>query len=674
MHWLFLIIAILLSLGAGYWVLLADKRRAVPYPWLTALLRAVVVFLACWLLLAPAFTLSRNETEKPVVLFLQDDSRSVADALKNDSAAYRKNVTALLEQLSDKYHVIRRSFNSGDSLFRYKQQSTDISAALSRTQDFLGEQNIGAVILATDGRYNQGVNPLYQNLALRSSMYTVAIGDSNAAKDIRIAQTYANKTVALNSQFEIRADMIAELCNGYNNRIQLHEVNGDADASENIAVSSDRYDRSVSFTVRAATAGLHHYVITVPVADGEQNTANNRRDVFVSVTDEKKNILIAAAAPHPDVNALKEALSALEGYHVTVATPDRMPENFSGYQVLILHNLPAAGTNIVQKIQAANKPVWYVLGAQSDINAVNQLQRTARLNMNSGMMQDAFAVYNPSFSGFTLPQTVQAVFDKMPPLSIPAGNLSAAPDAYTLLVQRGGANPLWLLRPGNVPAALLAGEGIWRWRLYEYKNTGQHIVIDECIRQTVSFLAAANSENPFRVELSKYVWSDQEAVTLNAYLLNANNEQVNTPEVQLTITDSAGYKENFSFERSGTAYRLNTGIHAGGTYRYEAKTVYNGKTYTAAGSYVIESMPLELMQTGADYPLLYSLAKKYNGSLVPARNVGSLYDAIVHNNNIKPLIRTRTEAVPLIDWKWYFFLLLLVAVAEWLLRKYWLAQ
>jgi hypothetical protein len=54
--------------------------------------------------------------------------------------------------------------------------------------------------------------------------------------------------------------------------------------------------------------------------------------------------------------------------------------------------------------------------------------------------------------------------------------------------------------------------------------------------------------------------------------------------------------------------------------------------------------------------------------------VGSLYDAIVHNNNIKPLIRTRTEAVPLIDWKWYFFLLLLVAVAEWLLRKYWLAQ
>jgi hypothetical protein len=52
----------------------------------------------------------------------------------------------------------------------------------------------------------------------------------------------------------------------------------------------------------------------------------------------------------------------------------------------------------------------------------------------------------------------------------------------------------------------------------------------------------------------------------------------------------------------------------------------------------------------------------------------SLYDSIAHNEHVKPLIVTNTETVPLVDRKWYFFLILIIAVGEWLLRKYWLAQ
>jgi hypothetical protein len=85
-------------------------------------------------------------------------------------------------------------------------------------------------------------------------------------------------------------------------------------------------------------------------------------------------------------------------------------------------------------------------------------------------------------------------------------------------------------------------------------------------------------------------------------------------------------------------------------------------------------MPLELMESGADYPLLYGLAKKYNGGFVPAKNVAALYESITHNEHVKPLIQSTTETVPLVDRKWYFFLILLLAAGEWLLRKYWLAM
>ena len=680
MQWIFWLIAVILSAAAGYWVYRADKRRQVPYPWLTSLLRSLVVFFTLLLLLVPVITITRNVTEKPIVLLLQDDSRSIANALGNDSATYRKNITDLTIKLSTQYKVVQWGFGGAvraDSLFGYHQPATDISAALARAQEYYGLQNLGAVILATDGRYNQGSNPLYQDLSLHSAMYTVGIGDSTAQKDIRITSVYANKTATLNSTFEIRADLIAELCKGYNNSVTIKEGE-ETISSVPLAINTDKYDRAVSFPVKATKAGLHHYTINVPEAGAEKNVANNRKDVFVEVVDEKKNILIVSASPHPDVNAIKEALSGLETYRVTVVSADNFPTTLSGYNVIILHGLPSVRSRVAANLLAARKPIWLILTGQSDMGAVNSLSTLTHTTVMQASPHDVLPAYNTAFSNFILPQQILSVTDKMPPLSVSTGNVNVAPGAGILFSQKNGAAggqlPLWVLQQGAVPSAMLMGEGLWRWRLYEFKNTGDHAVVDECIRQTIAFLSANNNEKPFRVALPKYVWSDQEAISLNAYLLNANNEQVNTPDVQLVIADSAGRKQNFSFERSGSAYSINIGIWAGGTYTYTAHTTYNDKPYTTTGSFVVESIPLELRQSGADYPLLYGLAKKYNGGFVPSKNVASLYDSISHNERVKPILQTDTETVPLVDRKWYFFIILLLAVGEWLLRKYWLAQ
>jgi hypothetical protein len=678
MQWIFWIIALLISAGVGYWVYRADKRRATPYPWLTSLLRGLVVFFTVLLILAPAITITKNTIERPVVVLLQDNSRSIAQALGNDSATYRKNMEALSRRLEDKYKVIHWGFGGTvqtDSFFNYHQQATDISMALSRVQEYYGLQNLGTVILATDGRFNQGANPLFQQLGLNSSIYTVAIGDSARQKDIRISRTYSNKVATINSSFEIRADIGAELCKGYNNSITIKE-GGNMLSTAAIAINDDKYSRSVSFTVKAASAGLHHYIITVPEAEGEKNTANNVKDVFVEVIEEKKNILIVSASPHPDVNALRDALTGMEAYKVSVVTADNFPASLGSYQVIILHGLPSQRNRVAAQVAAAKKPLWLILTAQSDFNAVNELQSITHTTVMPAAPHDVLPVYNSTFSSFNLPKQIQSITDKMPPLLVNTNNIAIAPGANVLFSQKlaAGQLPLWVMQQGNVPSAILAGEGIWRWRLYEYKNFNEHNVVDECIRQTIAFLSVNNNDKPFSVQLPKYVWSDQEAITLNAYLLNANNEQVNTADVELTITDSAGRKQAYSFERSGNTYRLNIGIRAGGRYTYTARTVYNGVTYTAGGAFAVESIPVELMESGADYPLLFSLAKKYNGTLFAAGNFSALYDSIGHNEHVKPLIQANTDTVPLVERKWYFFLILLLAVAEWLLRKYWLAQ
>ncbi len=671
------ILLIILPLLAGFFVYKADVRRAVPYPWLTASLRALVIALTLLLLIAPLLTVEKTETEKPVVLFLQDNSASVPAALKGDTASYKQDAQQLLEKLEKDYRVIRWGFGNSiqrDTLFNYVQQNTDISNALSQAVEFYGEQNLGAVILATDGRFNQGVNPQFASLPFRGSLYAVALGDSTPQKDLRISKVYANRTVSLNSQFEIRADILAEGCKGYNNSIRLSEAGGSVNASSPVSIISDKFDKAVSFTIKAERTGLHHYVLTLPVADGEQNVSNNRQDVFVEVVSEKKNILLAAAAPHPDVNAIREALQGLETFTLTVRTAENLPASFENYDVIILHGLPSQSVPL-QQLSKTAKPVWVILSASSYMPFVNSVQSVVRASVNPLAQQPVFASLNSAFTSFTLPQNVNAVLDKMPPLSVPVGSMQPSVNALVLMNARGNATqPVWMFQQGSAPAAFLAGEGIWRWRLFEYRHFNSHNTVDEIIRQTVSFLAVNVQEKPFRVSLPKYVWGDGDAITFNAYLLNQNNEQVNSSDVSISITDSAGKKENYSFERSGNAYRLNIGLRASGSYQYAARTVFEGKNYTAFGSFAVQHLPVEMLQTGADYPLLYAVANKNNGVLFPYQKINSVYDSIRNNETVKPLLITHSQTIPLVDWKWFFFLILLVAVAEWLLRKYWMAQ
>lgn len=667
------ILAIITTLAAGYITWRADVRRLVPYAWLTATLRSVAIALVWLLLLAPSMHIARQEVQQPVIVLLQDESASIPASLKGDTATYRDQLQQLTGKLKEKYRLINWGFGAGilrDSLFGYRQPATDIAAALSRVQEFYGQQNLGAVIMATDGRFNQGLHPLFQELSLKAPLYTIAVGDTALPKDLRIAQVYANRTVAVNTQFEVRADIIATRSNGTNGSIQLRE-DGNVIQSIPLSVSSDRFDRSVSFTVKAATPGLHHYTLQLPVAAGESNTANNRKDVFVQVVEEKKKVLLLAAAPHPDVNAIQQALGSLETYQVTVALAANMP-SFNDYQVIILHGLPANGINLPA---IGNKPVWYIVSATTDSRLNTGI---ATLGINTAIQQNIYAGANPSFTAFSLPARIGAVMDKMPPLSVPAGQIQAGPNTQVLCYQRAGnantGTPLWIVQSGSTPQALLLGEGLWRWRLYEYRYFRNQEVVDECIRQTVAMLAANAHENPFRVEQQKPEWSDGESIVLNAYLLNPSNEQINTPEVQISVKDSSGKTQNFSFERNGNAYRLNIGIQPAGSYQYTAKTTYNGTSHTATGKFAVTGVPLELMQTGADYPLLYALSQKYRGAVLPATHLLSVYDSISRNEQVRPVIETTDETLPLVDWKWYFFLVLAVLSIEWLLRKYWLAQ
>ncbi len=676
MQWFLIILSIVIAAAVGWWMYRVDKKRDTPMPWLTASLRGLLVLLVLMLIVAPDIHTTKNETKEPIILFLQDKSISIAHALKDDSTAYRNSIETLQEKLNKEHQVVSWSFGDAvqrDSIYNYTDETTNIAQALSEAQEYYGGQNLGAVILATDGRFNQGTNPAYQNLALKANLYTIGLGDSTVQKDIKIANTYYNRTATLNNDFEIRADIIATKCNGYTGNITLSEDN-QVLARKAISIQGDKYDRAVSFTIRADQPGIHHYQLQLPTFDGEQNVTNNKRDIFVDVLDSKKNILIAAVAPHPDVAAIKLALEGLDNYNISVETGINLDVDVNEYDIFILHQMPYANDYFFKSVVKSKKPIWYILGDRTNPSVLAQGPKPVAINARQGFLRNVMATHNSGFNLFTLPKNIKEVMAELPPISIINGSMSLLPNSEMLFYDQRTNVPIWTLQQNTTPTAMLSGVGLWRWRMYEYKNFGTHNTIDECIKQTVAFLATNSNRKQFDVKLPKHIWSNRQAISMNAYLLNANSEQVNTSDVTMTIIDSAGNKKDFSFERSGSSYKLNIGIWAEGRYTYEATTKYNNKDLTATGSFIVESQPVELLETSADFAGLYNLSQKYNGAFFTTATMSSIYDSIQNNESIKPVITTEVTTIPLIDRKWIFFLILIIALVEWLLRKYWLAQ
>ena len=667
-------IALLIAVAAAYLLLRADRKRAVPYPFLTASLRGLLIFLCLLLLLAPKAKKRTNETLKPLVLLVQDNSQSIPAALSKQQSAYNQKVKELATKLSASYRLVCRNLEgpaSTDSLDQYTAPATNLSQTLEEAAELYGQQNLSAVIFASDGWYNEGANPLYTELSLSGALYTIALGDTAIAKDLRIAKVYANKSVALSSHWEVRADILATKCAGVQQNVSLTDAAGHVVATAPVNISSDRFDASVSFSVKTDKAGLLQYRISVPEQAGETNTANNRTSVFVEVVQEKKKILLLAAAPHPDIRAIADAMKGLEQYELVVKTAAEQSGSFSEYVAVILHGLPSNMHN-VSPASLQGKSVWYIAGLQNNYFQLNALQKASRFSM--GMAQhSAEPRYDKSFNTFTLPANIAAVTDILPPLTVVSAEISNQLPGQAIFTDAAGT-PLWSVFPGAVPVAITSGEGLWRWRLYEYKNFGNQNTVDECIRQTLNFLTANNNAKPFRTELPKHVWNNAEHITIGAYLYNANNETVNDPEATISIRDSAGHTRNFTFERNAGSYRIDIGALPAGNYSYTAQTSFNGKPLSDAGSFAVEATSLEALETGCNYPLLYELARKHHGVTFSTGNMMSVIDSINHNNGIRPLIVEHSESTDLISFKWLLALILLLATAEWLLRKYWMAM
>jgi len=634
-----------------------------------------------FLLLSPMLRYLQHREEKPTLVFLQDNSASQKVAFrKTDSIAYRNNVGKLLDAIRSDYNV--KEYSTGNQLsdslhFNYNESATDLSGSLEMIMSTLENDNLGAIILASDGIYNKGISPLSIPYPFKGSVYTIGLGDTTLQKDALVARVFANKTVYLGDQFVVRSDVSAYGCKGASFTVTVFSVSANKVlSSQTFNAGEERFSKSLEWVLDARSAGLQHLRVSISKAEGELNSDNNARDVFVEVMDSKENILIVADAPHPDVFALKEALTKNKNYKVDVQTAASLKANVGDYNLLILHNLPSAAFNaqgLIEQAKKAGVSLWYIAGIQTALPLLNKSQTCLQINSRGAGQNDVQAILNPEFSYFTVAQASN--LKSLPPLSAPFGDFSAGPSTQVLMKQQIGSVPtqlpLWSLQQtAEGKTGVLAGEGLWRWRLYDFNQHKNHNLVDEFILKSAQYLSARQDKRPFHIGMPKAVFTETEPVLFDAELYNENRELVNTPDVTLQVFDENKSKTTFTMNKESNSYSLNAGNLAAGTYSYSASTVWNGKSYTASGNFRVTALNIEEVNTTADFGLLNELATQYRGEFVYPDQLLSLKDKIRENKAIHSILRTTVHTEPLIDWKWLFALLVLLLSAEWFIRKH----
>jgi hypothetical protein len=215
---------------------------------------------------------------------------------------------------------------------------------------------------------------------------------------------------------------------------------------------------------------------------------------------------------------------------------------------------------------------------------------------------------------------------------------------------------------------IITGENIWKWRLSDYLQTGNHQATDELINKIVMFLAVKSDKSFFVVKTANR-FLENENVEFQADVYNESYELITQPEVNLVITDEKGKNFPYVFGKTDNGYYLNTGTFPVGSYKYLATVKVGKNIYQRSGNFIVTALNLESLSTVADHNLLYRIAKTHNGEMVYPRNMDELVKRITSREDIRPVSYIHKEFSDLIGSLAVFLLILGLLTAEWFLRK-----
>ncbi len=648
-----------------------------------ALIRGFVVAVLAFLLLGPVIRYFETHTEEPRLVVAIDNSQSMIAPEVADSTSVTQRIRAIMQKLNAQFKLDILYFTdevTTSGRLDFDGTTTDIDAALTYVKSRYEGIPLAGIVLMTDGIYNRGANPIYDIPGLKSPIYPVPFGDTTQKSDIKIAQVLHNKIAYLGDKFPIEVDVLGEKMRAGQELIQLYEINAEGKrkllTQKKLNLHDGIFFQTVEFQAIADEVGVQHLRVVVPPVAGEITEANNYRDIFIDVIDSRQKIAIIASAPHPDIGALYAALKTFKNYEVDRFILPEKPDLLSTYDLLILHQVPSvrgSAVDLIQSIKKKKLPVLWIVGSQTDLKRLNAHENIVQIHELSRKGDKAQAYADPSFNYFKLEEQFKESIEIFPPLDVPYAKYELGSGSQMLLKQKIGEieteKPLIIVRDyNNRKSALITGEGLWRWKGFDYMENSANTLFDNFISQLVKYLGTSKDLRRFRVDSEKRIYDENEPVRFSASIYNDAYQFSVEPTITLTIR-SEGKQYDYTFTPMKSNYSLDAGFFKPGTYRWEAEATFDGSHYTEHGQFTVKQVQREYLNLQADYALLNELADKSGGALWDGRNLDENINALKASPYANEVQYSSEKNQPLISIEWIGGLLALLLLLEWLFRR-----
>ncbi len=667
---LYIILAGVISIALAVFMYGYKSKQTGTLRWIFGILRFITLFSILLLIINPKFKSETYTIEKPKLPVLIDNSASIGELDQ------KENVSSLLQklkgnsELNDKFDVSYYSFGNdfreSDSL-NFDEKNSNISKALSSVNELFKNQTAPTVII-TDGNQTLGTDYEFSSATFKNHIYPVILGDSIKYTDLKIEQLNTNRYAFLKNEFPVEVILNYSGTNPINSEFTVTQ--GAATIFRtSISFSENESSKTLNFTLPANSVGLQKFTAQIlPLAD-EKNKTNNTKQFAVEVIDQATNVLVVSKITHPDLGALKKAITSNERRTVTFKKPAEAVNILNDYQLVIFYQPDRSFASVFAEIEKLNKNAWVISGLQTDWYFLNGAQDNFQKEA-SNQNDDVQALLNTNYGTFAVEDIG---FDNFPPLHTEFGALSISIPNEVMLEQTvngiSNGNPLLATMEINGKrSAVWDGEGFWRWRARNYIETESFQGFDDFIGNLVQYLASNKRRSRLEVSSETFYYNNN-PIKISAQYFDKNYVFDNRASLNITVKNTQTEKQTvFPMLLRNNYYEVDLNSLPAGEYNYTVTA--SNETVSSSGNFTILDFNVEKQFLNADVAKLRRVAQNTNGKAYFTAQGDSLINALVENTNFQNIERSKQKVVPLIDWKYLLALIVLALAAEWFIRKY----
>jgi uncharacterized membrane protein len=283
--------------------------------WALQSMLAAVLLLLLW---QPAITLTELKPQQDVIVFLVDDSRSMA-LVENGTTRQAQAIAALrggvLSGVEQRFQTRLYRFDSRLTRIADLKElqptafATRIGDSLTQLAQETQELPIGAIVLLTDGADNSGGIDAETIATLRSRhipVHTVGFGPDHASHDVEIDDAVMAPRAMADSRL---AAVIRFHQYGYSGRKSKLVVRDGTSvlASREVTLGPDGAVQSETLLFNVGAAGAKALELSIEPLQNEESVTNNSVSRLVNVDSDKRRVLYFEGEPRWEYKFVRRA-------------------------------------------------------------------------------------------------------------------------------------------------------------------------------------------------------------------------------------------------------------------------------------------------------------------------------------------------------------------------------